>query len=88
MDAAHQEVMALLSGLSGKVTVGTVMTPSASLVPQAVTLLKSRHARLHGLTGIVVIPSRGKPRNHGVEIAGVMYVVHAGNLRKPPEATR
>ncbi len=48
----------------------------------------ARHARLHGLTGIVVIPSRGKPRNHGVEIAGVMYVVHAGNLRKPPEGLR
>jgi DNA-binding transcriptional LysR family regulator len=46
MDAAHQEVMELLSGLSGKVTIGTVMTPSTGLVPQAVTLLKSRHARL------------------------------------------
>ena len=47
MDAAHQEVMELLSGLSGRVSIGSVMTPSTSLVPQAVTLLKSRHARLH-----------------------------------------
>lgn len=46
MDAGHQEVMELLSGLSGSVSVGTVLTPSAGLVPEAVTLLKSRHARL------------------------------------------
>jgi DNA-binding transcriptional LysR family regulator len=47
MDAAHQEVMELLSGLRGRVAVGTVLTPSTSLVPPAVTLLKSRHARVH-----------------------------------------
>ncbi|MFZ6756121.1 LysR substrate-binding domain-containing protein [Undibacterium sp. Ji50W] len=47
MDAAHQEVMELLSGLSGCVSIGAVMTPSTNLIPQAVTLLKSRHARLH-----------------------------------------
>jgi DNA-binding transcriptional LysR family regulator len=46
MDAGHQEVMELLSGLSGRVSVGTVMTPSASLVPEAISLLKSRHKRL------------------------------------------
>jgi DNA-binding transcriptional LysR family regulator len=46
MDAAHQEVMELLSGLSGKVSIGTVMTPSTGLVPQTVTMLKSRHPRL------------------------------------------
>ncbi len=37
---------------------------------------------LHGRVGMVVIPSRGKPRNHGVEIDGRMYVVPCGNLRK------
>ncbi|MFZ6845023.1 LysR substrate-binding domain-containing protein [Undibacterium sp. RuTC16W] len=47
MDAAHQEVMELLSGLSGRVAIGSVMTPSTGLVPEAVTLLKSRHKRLH-----------------------------------------
>ena len=47
MDAAHQEVMELLSGLRGRVAVGTVLTPSTSLIPPAVTLLKSRHARVH-----------------------------------------
>lgn len=47
MDAAHQEVMELLSGLRGRVDIGTVLTPSTSLVPEAVNLLKSRHARLH-----------------------------------------
>ena len=47
MDAAHQEIMELRSGLSGRVAVGTVMTPSTSLLPQAVKLLKAAHARVH-----------------------------------------
>ena len=47
MDAAHQEIMELLSGLRGRVDIGTVLTPSTSLVPEAVNLLKSRHARVH-----------------------------------------
>lgn len=47
MDAAHQEVMELLSGLSGRVALGTVMTPSTGMVPEAVKLLKTRHARVH-----------------------------------------
>lgn len=47
MDAAHQEVMELLSGLRGRVGVGTVLAPATGLVPQAITLLKSRHARVH-----------------------------------------
>lgn len=47
MDAAHQEVMELLSGLRGRVDIGTVLTPSTSLVPEAVNLLKARHARVH-----------------------------------------
>ena len=52
MDAAHQEVMELLSGLSGRVSIGAVMTPSTGLVPKAVTLLKSRHARLNILISV------------------------------------
>jgi DNA-binding transcriptional LysR family regulator len=47
MDAAHQEVMELLSGLSGRVALGTVMTPSTGLVPEAIKLLKTRHAKVH-----------------------------------------
>ncbi|MET3139590.1 DNA-binding transcriptional LysR family regulator [Undibacterium sp. GrIS 1.2] len=52
MDAAHQEVMELLSGLSGRVSIGAVMTPSTGLVPKAVTLLRSRHARLNILISV------------------------------------
>lgn len=47
MDAGHQEVMELLSGLRGRVDVGAVLTPSTSLLPTAVALLKSRYARVH-----------------------------------------
>jgi len=38
---------------------------------------------LHGLTGTIVIVSRGPgPRNHGIAVDGVMYVVNRGHLRK------
>lgn len=37
---------------------------------------------LHAKVGIVVVSSRGRPRNHGIEIDGVLFVVPAGNLRK------
>jgi DNA-binding transcriptional LysR family regulator len=47
MDAGHQEVAEMLSGLRGRVDVGTVLTPSTSLVPPAVALFKSRYARVH-----------------------------------------
>lgn len=47
MDAAHQEVIELQSGLRGRVAIGAILTPAATLVPPAVTLLKSRHAQLH-----------------------------------------
>ena len=46
MDAAHQEVMELQSGLSGRVAVGAVMTPSTGLLPEAIQLLKQTHARV------------------------------------------
>jgi DNA-binding transcriptional LysR family regulator len=46
MDAAHQEVMELLSGLSGRVAVGTVLTPSTGLLPEAIQRLKKSHARV------------------------------------------
>jgi DNA-binding transcriptional LysR family regulator len=47
MDAAHQEVMELQSGMRGRVAVGAILTPASILVPQAVTLLKSRHPRIN-----------------------------------------
>jgi len=37
----------------------------------------------HGRMGTVVVSSRGKPRNHGVEIDGKLIIVPCGNLRKP-----
>lgn len=36
---------------------------------------------LHGKLGRVAVVSRGKPRNHGVEIEGTLHVVPCGNLR-------
>ena len=56
MDAAHQEVMELLSGLRGRVDVGCVLTPAAGLVPEAVNLLKSRQPRV--LVSITVDTSK------------------------------
>lgn len=41
-----------------------------------------RVAPLHGKVGVVRISSRGRPRNHGIEIDGRLYVVPCGNLRK------
>jgi len=35
---------------------------------------------LHGRIGRIVIPSRGKPRNHGVKIDGRIVVIPAGQL--------
>ncbi|MDM4765281.1 LysR substrate-binding domain-containing protein [Pelomonas sp. SE-A7] len=46
MDAAHQEVMELLSGLSGRVALGSVTTPSISLLPEAIRLLKAEHPKV------------------------------------------
>jgi hypothetical protein len=37
---------------------------------------------LHGKTGTVEIVGRGKPRNHGILIDGVLYVVPCGNLNR------
>jgi len=43
---------------------------------------KNRALPLHGKIGIVTVVSRGKPRNHGVTIDGMLYVVPCGNLRR------
>ena len=47
MNLAHQEVMALRSGLSGRVAVGTVLTPATGLLPAAVLRLKAIYPKLH-----------------------------------------
>ena len=45
MDAAHQEIMEGVAGIGGRVCVGSVLGPAASLVPQAIKLLKARSPR-------------------------------------------
>lgn len=47
MDAAYQEVTEMLSGLRGRVAVGAILTPAATLVPAAVALLRRQHAGLN-----------------------------------------
>lgn len=36
---------------------------------------------LHGKIGRVEIVSRKRPRNHGMRVDGILWVVPAGNLR-------
>jgi hypothetical protein len=42
---------------------------------------------LHGQLGTVLIPCRGKPRNHGVLVDGeeILRAIPCGNLREPRE---
>ena len=40
---------------------------------------------LHGKIGTVRIRSKGKPRNHGVEVDGQIWVIPCGNLIKVKE---
>ena len=46
MDAAHQEVMELQSGLSGRVMVGSVMTPSTGLLPEAIKRMRQKNSKV------------------------------------------
>lgn len=39
-------------------------------------------APLHGLLGTVEVVGRGRPRNHGIVVSGVLYVVPCGQLRR------
>jgi DNA-binding transcriptional LysR family regulator len=45
MDSAHQEIAQLLSGLGGKVTIGSVQTPAANILARAIKLFKTRFVR-------------------------------------------
>lgn len=47
MNTAHQEVMELFSGLRGQVAIGTVITPSTSLVPRAIKCFKESHPKVN-----------------------------------------
>ncbi|MTV37570.1 LysR substrate-binding domain-containing protein [Duganella radicis] len=42
MDAAHLELSLLLSGMGGKVAIGSVLTPAADILARAIKLFKSR----------------------------------------------
>ena len=70
MDAAYQEVMELQSGLRGRVAVGAILTPAATIVPAAVTLLKSRHARV----SLTIEVDASKPLVEGLR-AGELDIV-------------
>ena len=43
---AHEEIEALRAGLTGKASIGTVVTPGTGLVPTAVARLKRRYPRI------------------------------------------
>jgi DNA-binding transcriptional LysR family regulator len=57
MEAGYQEIMELVSGLSGRVSVGSVLTPAASLLPDAITRLKQAHPRVQ----VSVVVDTSKP---------------------------
>jgi len=42
---------------------------------------------LHGRIGRIAVVSRGRPRNHGIEVNGVIFAVPCGNLRKPQKSS-
>jgi DNA-binding transcriptional LysR family regulator len=46
MDRAHDEIMALKSGLSGQASIGTVTNPGTHLVPLAIATIKESHPRI------------------------------------------
>src|SRR5882757_6562994 len=46
MDRAHDEIMALKSGLSGQASIGTVMNPVTHLIPSAIAAIKESHPRI------------------------------------------
>jgi DNA-binding transcriptional LysR family regulator len=46
MDRAHDEIMALKSGLSGQASIGTVTNPGTHLVPSVIAAIKESHPRI------------------------------------------
>jgi len=53
---ARDEIVALKSGLAGKVAIGTVLSPGTNLVPMAVVSMKQRYPGV--LTSVEIGPSR------------------------------
>ncbi len=53
---ARDEIVALKSGLSGKASIGTVLSPGTNLVPMAIVRMKQRHPGV--LTCVEIGPSR------------------------------
>jgi DNA-binding transcriptional LysR family regulator len=45
MDAAHFEISTLLSGIGGRVAIGSVLTPATNILMQAIKLFKSRSSK-------------------------------------------
>jgi len=46
MDRAHDEIMALKSGLTGQASIGTVTNPGTHLIPSVIASIKERHPHL------------------------------------------
>jgi DNA-binding transcriptional LysR family regulator len=46
MDRAHDEIMALKAGLTGRASIGTVTNPGTHLIPPAIAAIKQSHPRL------------------------------------------
>jgi len=46
MDRAHDEIMALKAGLTGRASIGTVTNPGTHLIPPAIAAIKQSHPRI------------------------------------------
>lgn len=46
MDRAHEEIMALKAGLTGRASIGTVTNPGTHLIPPAIAAIKQSHPRI------------------------------------------
>jgi DNA-binding transcriptional LysR family regulator len=46
MDRAHDEILALKSGISGQAAIGTVLNPGTYLIPPVIAALKASHPRI------------------------------------------
>ena len=65
-----------------------IVNPRKGMVVQCWYNKRVAHTMpLHGKIGTVAIVSRGKPRNHGVQIDGQLWVVPCGNLRAPQKVS-
>lgn len=65
MDAAFQEVLQMASGMAGTVSVGAILTPSRTLLPAAIALLKARLPDVH----VTVTVDHSRPLVDGLRAA-------------------